>query len=140
MVSCGNAGPHAATMAYQLDDELSFYFVMKANTEKYKNIQRNSLVALTVSNNDQWREVQAKGEAEILSDKDGALWLEDFLEKVEEDANYWAPAPPLKLRGEELAVVKVVPNWLRYADFKLLKNSAGGEGFDVIIPEGGGQD
>lgn len=56
--------PHAASIYYVVDKDLSVYCVTREETQKYQNIQQNSSVSLVVTYEESAETVQLIGRAE----------------------------------------------------------------------------
>lgn len=62
-----NGYPNAATVAFSCDDQLEFFFVTHEATHKAGNIDRDSKVAITITNTDDRYTLQLEGNAQRLS-------------------------------------------------------------------------
>ena len=61
--------PYASIIYYTIDEKLNFYFVTKANTDKYLNLKINRNVAVAVGGGNKHTSVQVRGHTTILKDK-----------------------------------------------------------------------
>jgi pyridoxine/pyridoxamine 5'-phosphate oxidase len=106
--------PEAATIYFEVDDELNFYFLIRSDSRKYKNLQHNPMAALVVSSEHPLQTVQVEGEVASVVDKDALASLLHHL-KIKAKNKYWAP-PFTKLEGN-LKLMKLSPDWLRVGEF-----------------------
>ncbi len=109
--------PHAATIYAYVEDDFSVYFTVKSETNKYNNLVDSGLAALVISDDRAVQTVQLEGNAMPVEDPAKVAALRKELALI---ARLNVPAsPPIdKMLEGEYVVFKVVPTWLRYADFK----------------------
>lgn len=123
LATAGKKGPpHVATIFFVPRKNLTLYFTTRTSGRKFQNLIAQPRVAMAITDDEKLITVQLSGvteqvanprlEREILQD----LWL--FRHK---DPNW--PIPPMKLyeRGavDDLAVIKVTPSEMSYANFEI---------------------
>jgi general stress protein 26 len=116
--------PEAATVYYGIDKHFNFYFPTGTLSRKFKNLQKNPHVALSITDIDQLTTVQIEGVAKVvhLSKKSG-----DIIQKLSKSmepslfetlSRLWDPVPPvIKMKNGDLAILQVEIKWARWADF-----------------------
>ncbi len=126
---CTSVGdvPHSAYMMFIVEDDLKMYFLMRPNTEKFKNIEANPNVAVNVTDEEKLRQIQYQGVAKVLEGKSYYDWLNFYLDKIQSEIDDGLP-PLLKLKGVELNVIEVEPRSVKFGDFKQAI-----EIFDVVV-------
>ncbi len=112
--------PHVATVYCLAKRGFTVYFVTRVEARKYHNILFQPIVAMTFTNEGKLESVQLTGRAErveSLQDEQAILYE---LMSLRHEGQDW-PLPPIKQyeRGaaSELAVIKVIPTELTYANF-----------------------
>ena len=112
--------PHVATVYCIVKRNFTIYFVTRIEARKYENLIYQPQVAMTFTNEEQMESVQLTGRAErleVLADEQEMLYQLMVLRHGEHN---W-PSPPVKLyhcgASSELAVIKVTPTELTYANF-----------------------
>jgi general stress protein 26 len=115
-----NGTPHVATVYCIVEPDLTIYFVTRIEARKYKNLVFQPHVAMTFTNEEHMESVQLMGRAErveVLADEQDRLYELMVLRHGEHN---W-PSPPVKLyhsgASSELAVIRVTPSELTYANF-----------------------
>jgi len=109
-----DGSPQVATMYYDIDKDLNFYFIAASNSGKLKNIKLNKYVAIAVGFGPEPVTVQAGGEAEISLEANDKL-VEKILGKIKfQSLDQW---PVLWLEKGGLVVLKVKPKWLTFLNF-----------------------
>lgn len=117
-----NGKPHAATVYCVADADLNLYFTTRTQGRKYENLSAHPAVAMVVTDEKDLITVQLSGKATVLMSGEkiedeilAKLWRLRFAE------DQW-PVPPIKLfesgLASELAVVKVEPTEMTYANFE----------------------
>lgn len=122
-LATADSKPWAASLYYQTDNKLNFYFVSPINSLHSKHIQKNSIVSFTIFDSHQPKNkgngIQASGKACILKGKElqeGLKWFRtSILESKDPDfvrANYqlfkiipnkfyiWDPDTKIDIRTE----------------------------------------
>lgn len=108
--------PHAATIYYYVADDFSIYFLTKVSTKKYQIHKETRQVAFVVSDDQVPQTVQIEGTIdEVLPEKQDMKILANLTEIITANATY--PAPLTKLGESGVVLMKIVPTWLRFADF-----------------------
>jgi hypothetical protein len=121
----------AATVFFANDEDFIFYFTTKVNTRKYRNLVANSEVTLTISNVEELKTVEVKGNASLITDSEeiGARII-TLNEKNRQEGLPWAP-PIAFLDAGQYVIIRVIPTWIRYGVF--LNEEPRGEYFTQII-------
>lgn len=110
--------PHAAPIYVYADDDLTFYFIAETSTRKFTNLKHQPRVALTVADDEQQTTVQVTGRAELMSEPKRVDWVYTQLAKLRpKDDLGWLP-PVTKVNEGEMMILELIPDWVRYADFK----------------------
>lgn len=125
--------PQAATIYYVVDHRLTFYFLTKDSTRKYKNIMATPRVALVVSDPTTLTTVQAEGIAtEVI---DAAERDKVFVLLKESNVSAAAWPPPISKLGGGVHVMQITPRWLRWGDFRWpIEGEAMGYLQDIPLP------
>lgn len=125
--------PWGSAIVYASDEDLKFYFVTRANTLKYQNIEQNPTVALTIADPEDQVTVQVQGTASRVPAKDytDVVFKKLASVKPQGDAN-WAP-PVMKVHKGDYMVLCITPSHVQYADFKQKKNDAFDEYIEQIL-------
>ena len=93
------------------------YFVTKGETLKYKNIQKNNHVSVTIMNTDDNSTLQAGGVAKTIEDGETiSAVMADMARIYGEGADYLPPIA--KIRAGVYQVVEISINILQLASFK----------------------
>jgi uncharacterized pyridoxamine 5'-phosphate oxidase family protein len=109
--------PLGSAVYFVTDEEFNIYFVTRVETQKYKNIEQNAKVALTVVEATQQTTVQLSGNVAKLPAHDYADIVFDKLAalKPAKDAD-WAP-PIEKVHKGDYIALKITPTHLQYANY-----------------------
>lgn len=125
--------PWGSAINYIVDDDFTFYFVTRAETYKYQNLEANPYVALTIADEASQTTVQLSGEVSPLPH-------EDYLEVVFKRMPQIRPAgdmqwmPPVeKLHKGNYMPLVLKPAKLQYADYKQYRSDIHGEYIEHII-------
>ena len=111
------ANPHAAVIYFTFNDDLTFTFVTKTETQKYKNIAENSNAALAIYDEEEQTSVQVVGHVVTVSDKD------EMQKVVNKSFKYSAEVsrrelPPLeKLFAGEYVAICLLPQVIKMGIF-----------------------
>ena len=108
---------HAATLYAFADEHLTFYFLTKETTGKYKNIQENSNVALVISDEHTLDTVQVEGVATEASELGFAETMAKFIEEYAKQGK-WKELPINQIKEGHFKLFKVAPKWIRWTSFK----------------------
>lgn len=110
--------PHISTVYFYANSMVEIFLVTLEETEKYENIVKNSNVALAVSDEVSLKTVQIQGHVnEILEPSVKMAVLEKLAVLQARNKSGWPP-PIIKLDKGRLKVIKIVPSWIRFSDFK----------------------
>jgi general stress protein 26 len=111
------ANPHAAVIYTTFNDDLTFSFITKTETQKYKNIVENNSVALTIYDEKEQTSVQVIGHVKVVDDK---VEMQRVLNK---SFTYSAEIsrrelPPLeKLFAGEYVAIRLLPQVIKMGVF-----------------------
>lgn len=110
--------PLASTMYYVVDNELNIYFITKDSTTKYTQINTNPNVSVVVTNRELVQTIQIMGIASTITDIPAKMSIIHQMSQanVKKKWLHWPP-PISKVENGEMVVVKVTPNWMRFADY-----------------------
>jgi len=129
-----DGSPWGSAIYYVSDENFNFYFVTRAETFKYKNIEKNSHVALTIADNESQTTVQVAGTISPIPVEDYMEIVFGKLTKVRpKDDNNWAP-PLAKIRKGNYMPLCITPSKLQYADYKHIKSGPHSSYIENIIP------
>jgi len=125
-ISRGQEAPYAASMFIISDEQLNLFFITKSDTEKYRLLQDNGNVAITITDFESQETIQAEGIAEEVMAEGGVL--EEVFKKLSSmkppGNSKWLP-PIVKLHAGEFVIFQIEVRKMRYANFTdTLKNSA----------------
>ena len=110
--------PHGAVVFYHFDEASEkFYFVTKTETQKIKNINRNSSVALTIFSETPPRTFQARCKAKRASRDELSPELLKRVLNVHSSQDYW-PTPIQKIEEGTMCFVEIALDHSRYRDYK----------------------
>lgn len=126
--------PWGATIYYIVDDDFKFYFNTRVETSKYKNIENNPYVSLTVTDQDSQTTVQLAGKVSKLSaDKYMDIVFGKLADQVRpKDDSHWRP-PLSKLKAGNYMPLQISPSQLQYADFGKKKTDTNADYIEKII-------
>lgn len=125
--------PWGATVVFAVDEALHFYFMTRANTLKYQNIETNHHVAITVTDEATQTTVQASGVVERVAPEDVMDVVFHKLDKSKpHGARDWT-APVYKVHEGDYMVLRLKPSHLQYADFSQAATSANDTFIQQII-------
>jgi nitroimidazol reductase NimA-like FMN-containing flavoprotein (pyridoxamine 5'-phosphate oxidase superfamily) len=110
--------PWGSAITFAFDDDLTFYFMTRSDTLKFKNIESHPSVALTVADEEQQITVQAIGKVSRVDAKDYIDVAFKKLASVKPRGDYqWVP-PVIKVHKGDYMILSFKPSKLQYADFK----------------------
>lgn len=113
----GAANPHAAVIYLTFNEDYTFSFITKTETQKYKNIEENKNVALVIYDEKEQASVQIVGHVEVIDDKD------EMQKTLNKSFRYSAEIsrrelPPLeKLFAGEYTALRLIPQAIKMAVF-----------------------
>jgi general stress protein 26 len=121
--------PQSATVFYWTvkgkDDSFDLFFLTRRHTRKSRNLERDSAVAVAVGTDLEPYAVQIEGEAEMVEKSDNLahLWNLALLGSAKArmrrlfSGEFFPAAPFGGLKGNDFAVYRVRPTWVRYMSF-----------------------
>ncbi len=117
-----NDKPWGAAIYYVADDDFNFFFVTRAKTEKFKNIDHNPFVSLTIADPETQTTVQASGAISKVPSKDIIDIVFKKLASIrpKDDIN-WLP-PVIKVHQGDWMILKLTPNYAQFAEYQELKS------------------
>lgn len=111
-----NGQPHGAAIYIWADDELNFYFVTQTNTRKHDFAFVQSQVALTITDAEAQLTLQIEGDTQLVEDiETGKLVARGLADAPARSIPHWPP--PVSKMGNDIAIVRIIPTWMRLADF-----------------------
>lgn len=126
--------PWGAAVYYLADEDFNIYFVTRAETYKYQNIEKNSHVALTVADSESQVTVQLSGE---ISTMPVQKYMDIFFDKfaaIRPEGDYkWAP-PVDKIHQGNYMPLQLTPTKMQFADYGKHRIEAHGDYIEQIIP------
>lgn len=111
------ANPHAAVIYFTLNDDLSFSFVTKTETQKYKNIEENKSVSLVAYDEKGQASVQVMGHVEKVADQDEAYKILNKTFKYSAEVSHRELPPLEKLIAGEYVALRLIPQVIKMAVF-----------------------
>jgi general stress protein 26 len=125
--------PWGSTVIFATDEELNFYFMTRANTQKYRNIAANPHVALTITDQARQITVQATGVAAKVATEDILEVVFQKLDKLKpQGSEHWVD-PVYKIHEGDYMILQVKPTALQYADFSRPPEDADTKFIEQII-------
>ncbi len=125
--------PWGSAIIFAIDEDLNFFFMTRADTLKYKNIEANPKVALTVADEEKQITVQARGKISRVEARD---YMDVVFKKLADvkprGDSQWVP-PVMKVHKGDYMILRFTPSKLQYADFKQLKTDVHSEYIEHII-------
>ncbi len=117
-----NGKPWGSSIYFAHDEDIDLFFITKVNTLKYKNIQENPNVALTISDDSLQTTVQIAGRVDRVPAKDIVDVVMKKLARIKpKDNNKWVP-PIVKVDAGEYIVLKITPNKMHFANYQQVKS------------------
>lgn len=111
--------PHATTVYYGVEDDLSLKFLSKRDTQKIQNLEANKNVVLVVFEATTQTNVQVIGEAEDISDEAESHKVFSKILEITR-ATSQAEVPPMsKLFAGHYVAYKITPKQIRYSNYQL---------------------
>lgn len=105
-----------------IHEDLSLYFMTRVEARKFANLQHQPTIAIAFTNERHLQSVQLTGKAERVEDfkLERELWYELILLRRPQRTQRPSPALQMFERGStnELAIIKVVPTELTFANFE----------------------
>lgn len=128
-----DGGIDSAYVFYVNDEDLNLYFMTKEKTRKYSNITSSGKASFVVTDEEAMVTVQAKGDAEEITDMKEANVIFDRLLQLYKKSLKGKPAPISKLGVSDLSIFRIRPSWLRCADFSRHGDTTSDDCFSQII-------
>ncbi len=129
-----DGAPWAAAIYYVADEDFNFYFVTRAETSKYHNLEKTPLAALTVADAASQKTVQVAGSVTKVPVKDYTDIVFNKLAKLRpKDDLHWSP-PLSKLHKGNYIPLLLTPSRLLYADYKHVRRDPKADYIEQIIP------
>ncbi|MBC7707798.1 pyridoxamine 5'-phosphate oxidase family protein [Polaromonas sp.] len=126
--------PWGAAVYYLSDEDFNIYFVTRAESLKYKNIEMNPYAALTVSDSETQITVQLSGKVSTMPVQ---KYMDVFFDKfanIRPDGDYeWAP-PIDKVHEGNYMPLQLTPTKMQYADYGSRRIEVQGNYIEQIIP------
>ena len=126
------ANPHAAVIYATFNEDLTFTFVTKAETQKYKNIEENKACALAIYDESEQTSIQVTGTAEAIEDKDESYRVLNQSFKYSAELSHRELPPPEKLFAGEYVALRLKPQVIKMAVFARPESGAD-ELYDTLI-------
>lgn len=111
------ANPHAAVIYFTFNEDCTFSFVTKTETQKYKNIEENNNVALAIYDEASQDSVQVTGRVEVIEDRDEVTRLVNRPFKYSAEISRREIPPLEKLFAGEYVALKLIPQVIKMAVF-----------------------
>jgi len=125
--------PWGAAVYYVADEDFNFYFVTRAETIKYQNLDQNPVAALTIADADSQTTVQLSGRISKVPVHDYMDVFFDKLAKLRpEGQHHWAP-PLEKIHKGNYMPLRLTPTRLQFADYKDIKSDIHADYIELII-------
>lgn len=126
--------PWGSAIYYVADDDFNFYFVTRAKTFKYQNLDTTPRAALTVTDMTTQTTVQASGIITKVPVSDYMEVVFNKLAKLEPKGNdHWVP-PLAKIHEGNYMPLRLTPTKLHYADYGKTKPGPHADYIEKIIP------
>jgi general stress protein 26 len=110
--------PHGAAVYVCADDSRPVvYFLTKVGTQKYKNLNGDDLVSITIVNPSENSTLQANGRATRVKGAQTMNTIMDKITRIHAQAAEWLP-PLAKLRAGAYVIIGVTIERARLAHFK----------------------
>jgi len=118
-----DARPWGSTIYYVVDEKLNFFFLTRAQSKKYHNLQEQPQAAVTVTDDTEQTTVQAVGsvaQVPLGSEHDHVFRM---IVRIHPPGQFeWMP-PVTKIETGEMLLLKLTPENLRFSNF-MSKNEA----------------
>lgn len=125
--------PWGAAVSFVADEGLNFFFMTRAGTLKYGNIEANPLAAITIVDQAEQTTVQAMGTISRVAAKDtiDVVFKKLAAAKPHGDSQ-WVP-PIIKVHQGDYMVLRLTPSKLQYANYKQTKPAIDASYIEQII-------
>lgn len=125
--------PWGSAITFAVDEDLNFFFMTRMGTLKYKNIEANPVVSLTIADETDQITVQSVGKISRVEAKD---YMDVAFKKLAHvkprGDSQWMP-PVIKVHKGDYMILQYTPSHLQYADFKQRNTDALTEYIEQII-------
>lgn len=128
------ANPHAAVIYVTFNDDYTFTFVTKTETQKYKNIEENKSVALAIYDEKEQTSVQVTGRMEVVEDKDESYKILNKSFTYSAELSHREFPPPEKLFAGDYVALCLKPQVVKMAVFAR-PDSGADEIYETLIFE-----
>jgi len=116
-----NGTPWGSAIYYVADENFNFYFVTRAETFKYQNLDKIPLAALTVADSESQTTVQLTGKiTKVPVQQYMDVFFDKFAKIRPKDDYSWAP-PLEKIHKGNYMPLCLTPTKLQFADYKNAK-------------------
>lgn len=110
--------PWGSAIYFVADEEYNCFFITRVDTFKYKNIDKNPDVALTIADAEEQTTVQLSGKISKVPANQLMEVAFHKLASVQPKADSgWAP-PIMKIHKGDYMVLQITPDSLQYANYK----------------------
>lgn len=128
-----NNKPWGSAIYFYADEDFNFFFVTRAETLKYKNIEKNPQVSLTVADHDTQTTIQVAGTISRAPVKDTVDIVFKKLASIKPKGNInWVP-PIIKVHEGDWMILQLTPTHMQFANFKESKTDIHDEYITTII-------
>ncbi len=129
-----DGAPWGSAIYYVADEDFNIFFVTRAETFKFNNIDGRPVAALTIADADSQTTVQIAGSVSKVPVHDYMAVLFDKLAAIKPKTDYdWLP-PISKIHAGNFMALRLTPSKLQYADFKQTKHDAHADYIEHILP------
>jgi uncharacterized pyridoxamine 5'-phosphate oxidase family protein len=126
--------PWGAAIYFLVDDELTFYFVTRAETYKYKNLEDNPYVALTIADEPGQTTVQLAGKVTPLPfEHYQEIVFREMPKQIKPEGDETWEFPIDKLKAGDFMPMVLTPDKLQFADYKHVKPEKHADYIEHII-------
>lgn len=118
---------------FMADDNFNFYFVTRADTFKYKNLEKHPIAALTIADEPSQTTVQASGSiTRVPVDQEFDIIFRKLEANKPKNDIDWVP-PVYKIHKGDYMVLCLTPQKLQFADYKHFKTDIHHDYIETII-------
>lgn len=101
--------PHAATVYFVINDDLSIYFMTATGSQKYQNLNSSGKIAFVIGTGPEINSVQGGGMVESLDASEAVVFFKLIEKIVDQSLFKW---PITKLATEGYSTFKIKPDWM----------------------------
>jgi general stress protein 26 len=112
----GHGNPHGAVVYMYAASVLNFYFVTKAETQKFRDLVKHRHVSVTIADDENNSSIQANGTAHVVEETEVIQMVMAHMAKVYARSSDWL-APITKIRAGEYQVVNIKPSHIRLSEY-----------------------